>query len=62
MSEELKQCPFCGGKAKATHGVMGVPFIFIKCGQCGAVVSFDNNECNHAPHKAIEYFNRRMQS
>ena len=24
MSEELKQCPFCGGKAKATHGVIGV--------------------------------------
>ncbi len=61
MSEELKKCPFCGGQVKTKQGVIGVPIIFIKCKQCGAVISFDNNECNHAPGKAVEYFNRRMQ-
>ena len=59
MSKELKKCPFCGGTVRATHGIMGVPFVFIKCKQCGAVISFDNIDCNINPDSAVKYFNRR---
>lgn len=59
MDNELKPCPFCGGQARVTRGVRGIPFIFIKCRQCGAVISFDNDRCNYNPCEAVKYFNRR---
>lgn len=55
----VKPCPFCGGKVIVTHGLMNVQFLFFKCSKCGAVVSFDNPECNRNAEKATDYFNRR---
>lgn len=52
-------CPFCGGQIKITHGHICAPFWFFKCKKCGAVVSFDNDECNINPEKAKQYFERR---
>ena len=57
--ELVKNCPFCGGKVRATHGLINAPWYFFKCRKCGAVVSFDNDECNATPIKAINYFNSR---
>ncbi len=54
-------CPFCGGEVKVTHGMTGVPFWFFRCKKCGAIVSFDNDECNHNPEKAKGYFERRAK-
>lgn len=70
MNNELKPCPFCGGQARIADGMTVVPTrtergikgtqaIFIKCRQCGAVVSFDNDECDCNPGEAVKYFNRR---
>mgnify|MGYP004551981749 FL=1 len=59
MSKRLEPCPFCGGNVYATHGMIGAELVFIKCKKCGAVMSFDNAECNSDPIKAIDYFNRR---
>lgn len=60
MSKRIAPCPFCGGKVYVSHGIKGVPFWFFKCKSCRATVSFDNDECNAEPSKAIEYFNARM--
>lgn len=57
----VKPCPFCGGGIKVTHGFICAPFWFFKCQKCGAVISFDNYECNAEPSKAKEYFERRMK-
>jgi transposase-like protein len=58
--ENNGQCPFCGGEIRVTHGYIYAPFWFFKCKKCGAVVSFDNDECNRNPERAKEYFKRRV--
>ncbi len=60
MSKNIKPCPFCGGNVYVSHGITGVPFWFFKCKSCHATVSFDNDECNTTPSKAMEYFNKRV--
>ena len=62
MIEELKPCPFCGGKLVSySRGIIGAPIVFLKCGNpdCGAVVSFDNEACHLLPEKAITMYNKR---
>lgn len=54
-------CPFCGGEVNIIHGKTGVPFWFFKCEKCGAITSFNNNECNYNPERAKEYFERRAK-
>ncbi len=54
-------CPFCGGNVQITNGISVLPFLFFKCTKCGAVISFDNEECNYNPKKAKEYFERRTK-
>lgn len=52
-------CPFCGGEVNITHGMICAPFWFFKCKKCGAVISFDNDECNYNPEKAVESLLRK---
>lgn len=54
--EELKSCPFCGGKVKQS---IKFNLYFFNCYKCGAMISFDCDECNHQPAKAIDKFNGR---
>lgn len=54
--DKLKPCPFCGGKVNTT---INFGLLFFKCKRCGAVISFDNKECNQKPIKSCEYFNTR---
>lgn len=59
---ELKPCPFCGDKdIDVSRGVTGAPFLFFKCRQCGATVSFDNMAANHFPGLAIANWNSRSK-
>lgn len=62
---ELKPCPFCGGEVKSHGGrfsdIKTQIIMFFKCQKCGAIVSFDNMECNTAPQKAVERFNSRFK-
>ncbi len=58
MMKELKPCPFCGGKAKATRGFRNV--LFFKCTKCKVIVSFDNDTCNEHVNETIDYWNRRI--
>ena len=62
MGTELKPCPFCGSKlVNYTRGMIGAPIVFMKCGNpcCGAIVSFDNEECHILPEKAIDHWDTR---
>ena len=48
MDEELKPCPFCGGKVELMNLFTPIPMFYCMNTQtCGAVVSFDNPQCNH---------------
>ncbi len=65
MPEELKPCPFCGSRLVSyTRGIIGAPIVFLKCENpdCGAVVSFDNEECHLLPENAITMYNTRAGS
>lgn len=42
MTEKLKPCPFCGGKAKLEK-VSG--FVVAKCGDCGAEIPEGRQVC-----------------
>lgn len=61
INKPVKPCPFCGGEIKITHGLLNMPFLFFKCRRCGAVISFDNDECNKEPNRAQAYFERRVK-
>ena len=55
---ELKQCPFCGGKAETIKGfIAGVTMIV--CNNCKATVSFGGRE---ARDKTIQAWNRRYNN
>ena len=57
---KLKPCPFCGNKkVKLTKGITGAPFLFFKCENCDACVSFDNFVSNTSPAMAVGYWNTR---
>ena len=62
MTDKPKPCPFCGEKLIThTRGIIGVPIVFVKYSnpECGAIVSFDNNQCRILPESAITAWNRR---
>lgn len=59
INNQLKPCPFCGGKAAIHKGYRGI--LFIKCIKCGSLTSFDNDICNVTCNKAIDYWNRRAR-
>lgn len=56
-NQKLKPCPFCGGKVQDRVGYQGITFI--KCSNCGAIVSFEGNE---AYQQATEAWNRRISN
>ena len=52
-----KNCPFCKGKVNQRVGLAGIRVF--ECHGCGAIVSFNNEECNKNKAVAIQYWNRR---
>lgn len=66
MQNELKPCPFCGGKAFSyfiephTHSLINIPDHkgsgYVECGCCSAGVAEDTEE------KAKELWNRRVDN
>lgn len=63
MSEELKPCPFCGGRAY-THGrpgLLGTWNAYVECNQCTTLAQCRDStgEIDKAEALAIERWNRR---
>ena len=52
--EELRKCPFCGGKARA---VRSSEEFWVRCFDCGAEIAI----CDSKP-EAITAWNRRTQN
>ena len=46
VEPKSKECPFCGASTKRT---------------CGAIVSFNNEDCDERGVSPVEYFNRRTE-
>lgn len=60
MENELKPCPFCGGKAELQHECVGSGYSYIRCVHCGIksimfIKSFDRS----SDEDAVNYWNRR---
>ena len=60
---ELKECPFCGGKAELKTGVAwnSYPTAYIICGNCQArTATYTDDKCNGSGlFEAIGAWNRR---
>lgn len=60
LDKPLKACPFCNKPVMRVRGFNGLNFF--KCtnrGECGAVMSFDNDYYNTHTEEAYKQFIRR---
>lgn len=65
MAENLKRCPFCGSEVVLMNLFSSMKMFYCKNYQnCGAVVSFDNKECNteRGDTAKIRAWNRRAKN
>ena len=62
VEPKSKECPFCGA---STYEVMsGTGVKCIRCTNkrtCGAIVSFNNKDCDERGVSPVKYFNRRTE-
>ena len=62
IEPKSKECPFCGA---STYEVMsGTGVKCIRCtnkSTCGAIVSFNNKDCDERGVSPVKYFNRRTE-
>lgn len=62
---DLKRCPFCGSEVVLMNLFSSMKMFYCKNHRdCGAVVSFDNKECNTERGDAakIRAWNRRVKN
>ena len=58
---ELKPCPFCGGKALLSHDHAGIGASYIRCEKCGLEsIRFIRSFEIARDDRAVEYWNRRV--
>ena len=57
---ELKPCPFCGGKASLRHDHTGIGTSYVQCEKCGleSIKFIKSFECA-SDDRAAEFWNRR---
>lgn len=60
--EELKPCPFCGGRAIIEHWVSGGMMYMVKCGNPDCAVPTEGYPSGRDLNVVIEQWNRREQN
>ena len=61
--EELKPCPFCGGKALLSHDYEGNGASYVRCEKCGLEsIRFFKSFAHASDDKAVEFCNRRVNN
>ena len=64
MSEQLKRCPFCGGKAKMERVKQvwdNIHEYCVKCYKCNANIYYSSDSADNGKTKVIEAWNRRAE-
>lgn len=59
---KCKPCPFCGARADVIESITGMDLI--ACSNykgCGAIVSFNNKDCDERGVSPAVYFNKRAK-
>lgn len=59
---KCKPCPFCGARADEIENITGMDLI--ACSNysgCGAIVSFNNKDCDEHGVSPVVYINRRAE-
>ena len=57
---ELKPCPFCGGKALLSHDHTGLGTSYVRCEKCGLEsIRFYKSFDHASDDEAAEFWNRR---
>lgn len=62
ITTKCKPCPFCGARADEIESITGMDLI--ACSNyngCGAIVSFNNKDCDERGVSPVVYFNRRTE-
>ena len=60
MGNDLKPCPFCGGKASLRHDHAGFGASYVQCEKCGLEsIKFLKSFEYSSDEKAVEFWNRR---
>lgn len=62
ITTKCKLCPFCGVRADEIESITGMDLI--ACSNyngCGAIVSFNNKDCDERGVSPVVYFNRRAE-
>ena len=62
VEPKSKECPFCGAPTYEIVSVTGMKCV--RCTNkrtCGAIVSFNNKDCDERGVSPVEYFNRRAE-
>ena len=59
---KCKPCPFCGARADEIESITGLSVIArSNYNGCGAIVSFNNKDCDERGVSPVVYFNRRAE-
>ena len=60
---ELKPCPFCGGKALLSHDHAGIEASYVRCEKCGLEsIRFFKSFAHASDDKAVEFCKRRVNN
>lgn len=62
VEPKSKECPFCGASTYEVVSVTGMKCV--RCTNkrtCGAIVSFNNKDCDERGASPVKYFNRRAE-
>ena len=60
VEPKSRKCPFCGAPTYEVVSVTGMKCVrFTNKKNCGAIVSFNNKDCDERGVSPVVYFNRR---